>query len=91
MAHSEICPVCKGCGELPNLLKVPNPLTEPKVGIRIRCHGCNGKGWVEVGDVLPPSAGLLMSPAETHASSWVAPGGFLLTWLEMCEEERAKE
>jgi hypothetical protein len=30
--HSELCPVCKGSGKI-------NDIT---------CHGCNGKGWVEV-------------------------------------------
>lgn len=36
-----ICPVCNGTGDYPNLAK--NTLT---------CHGCNGKGWVEVQEDL---------------------------------------
>ncbi len=30
--HSEVCPVCNGAGKYQNN----------------RCHGCNGKGWIEV-------------------------------------------
>jgi len=32
MKHAEICPVCGGTGKV-NMEK---------------CHGCDGKGWVEV-------------------------------------------
>lgn len=32
--HSEICPVCNGTGKYCNK----------------KCHGCDGKGWVEVSD-----------------------------------------
>ena len=49
MAHAETCPVCKGSG-----------LVYPEKGRKIddvtvaqTCHGCNGKGWVEVGDTIP--------------------------------------
>jgi hypothetical protein len=41
MKHAEICPVCKGTGKYK----------------RKKCHGCNGKGWVEIGTdpiVIPP-------------------------------------
>ena len=34
MSHAERCPVCYGTGKYDNLI----------------CHGCNGKGWVEVSD-----------------------------------------
>jgi hypothetical protein len=40
MAHAETCPVCGGCGITPST-------TDDK------CHGCNGKGWVEVGNSGP--------------------------------------
>jgi hypothetical protein len=37
--HAELCPVCKGNGKYYGLL----------------CHGCGGKGWVEVNDsVIQP-------------------------------------
>lgn len=46
MAHSEICPVCKGKGKV--------PLTEDSWDDKT-CNGCSGKGWVVVPDdkVLP--------------------------------------
>ena len=41
--HAERCPVCAGWGEV------------GKVGFRKPCHGCGGKGYVEVPnfDVIP--------------------------------------
>ena len=41
MVHAEKCPVCKGDGELP-----PKPSDNDLWRI---CHGCGGKGWIEVG------------------------------------------
>ena len=41
MAHSEICPICKGSGKIK----------------KDTCHGCGGKGWIEVNDYniqIPP-------------------------------------
>ena len=40
--HAEKCPVCDGEGKIESELR---PLCEPK-----ECHGCNGKGWIEVQD-----------------------------------------
>lgn len=37
MSHAELCPVCKGTG---------------KVNEK-ECHGCQGKGWIEIGDSIP--------------------------------------
>ena len=44
MAHAEICPICNGKG-----------IIEEEVGstgkkITKVCHGCGGKGWIEVRD-----------------------------------------
>lgn len=41
--HAERCPVCAGWGEV------------GKIGFRKPCHGCGGKGYVEVPnfDVAP--------------------------------------
>ena len=36
--HSELCPVCHGKGV------IYSPLLRKDV----TCHGCNGKGWIEV-------------------------------------------
>lgn len=38
MAHAEKCPVCEGSGKYENR----------------ECHGCQGKGWVQVGDGVVP-------------------------------------
>jgi len=45
MAHAEICPVCKGKGEI-NKTDVKSELYQ---GVK-KCHGCDGDGWVEVED-----------------------------------------
>lgn len=42
--HSEICPVCKGRG------KVPNTDWTKSERMLESCPGCNGRGWVEVKD-----------------------------------------
>jgi len=43
MAHAEKCPVCDKDGE------VERELPDGKI-ISIKCHGCNGLGWVTVYD-----------------------------------------
>lgn len=45
MAHPEKCPVCLGEGVIIEILNGTLPCT-----IKKTCHGCNGKGWVEVSD-----------------------------------------
>lgn len=35
--HAEICPVCSGSGKYKNM----------------KCHGCDGRGWVKVGTDYP--------------------------------------
>lgn len=42
------CPVCGGSGTY----YIPPPWGQTSVGTSKTCHGCGGKGWVEVG--LPP-------------------------------------
>lgn len=44
--HSEICPVCQGKGLIP-AVDVGDPMDDHD---RKPCHGCNGKGWVEIND-----------------------------------------
>ena len=46
MAHAEKCPVCNGLGQL-NKASLADTVAERWE----RCHGCSGKGWVEVQDV----------------------------------------
>lgn len=57
MTHAEICPVCRGSGQL-NPLGQNGSTAAPQSQ---DCHGCDGKGWVEVGSddpvvmpILPP-------------------------------------
>jgi len=42
--HAEICPICKGKGE-----EYDSTLAAQQASPYKPCHGCNGKGWVEVG------------------------------------------
>ena len=45
MAKAIKCPVCEGKG------KIPDPLTMSATAtIEVVCHGCGGKGWVEVSE-----------------------------------------
>jgi len=53
MKHAEICPICKGRGRVP---EDPEWDSGPSPSTRV-CHGCNGKGWVEVeGEYRRPDA-----------------------------------
>ena len=46
MANAQTWPICGGSGKLPDDGK-STAVTHPI------CHGCNGKGWVEVFDAMP--------------------------------------
>ena len=47
MAKAVLCPVCNGSGEL----YTPLPDSSTLIGGQYeRCHGCDGKGWVEVAE-----------------------------------------
>jgi len=43
--HAEICPICSGKGEIPVNYPCWCPSKETKP-----CHGCGGKGWIQVSD-----------------------------------------
>ena len=45
MARAVICPVCGGKGAIEE--SEPYTTTSP---YKRTCHGCGGRGWVEVGD-----------------------------------------
>ena len=51
MAKAVKCPVCEGAGQV-DTEKVP--LVEPVPHRFNPCHGCGGKGWVEVADNESP-------------------------------------
>lgn len=46
MKHAELCPVCQGTGKITKKLK--EAITAADL-CKI-CHGCGGKGWVEISD-----------------------------------------
>jgi len=69
MAHAEKCPVCDG-------ERILRYIDETRVtGIHLggetekQCHGCNGKGWVEVKDneASPPSDAVFVTNPEPEA------------------------
>lgn len=74
------CPVCNGTG-----LKAVIPVTEKCE--TLPCHGCNGKGWVEVGDqeirheYIPPRHGYL--PYDTWGG-WYPPPNPMATSGTAC-------
>jgi len=41
---AQVCPVCNGSGKY----FVPLTASSQAVGSQVTCHGCEGKGWVEV-------------------------------------------
>jgi len=47
MAKAVLCPVCNGSG---TLKVIPQYQTTANHNYETTCHGCNGKGWVEVTD-----------------------------------------
>ena len=47
--HSELCPVCHGTGE------VDRAAFDSTDTSKKPCHGCNGRGWVEVKDDKGPT------------------------------------
>jgi len=62
---AEICPVCHGTGKYtpahdPMMTAVPESRT---------CHGCGGKGWVELREDMATPA----QPRETY-SDWYTSG-----------------
>jgi hypothetical protein len=57
MSQAVICPVCSGSGVVPesSTAQTACPTTKP-------CHGCGGKGWVEVGVSYPPALPYVPTP-----------------------------
>lgn len=48
--HAEQCPVCDGSGTITD---IPDP-SITSVSFPKPCHGCDGKGWVSVGEASRP-------------------------------------
>jgi len=70
MAHAETCPVCGGTGKKPD----PKCMDDSYA----KCHGCDGKGWVEVGnDNIPVPYPV---PVPTPAPSPWQPAPYEPEW-----------
>jgi hypothetical protein len=65
--HAEICPICNGEG------RIKRTKDQTAEGYQ-RCHGCDGKGWVEVQDIY-----LHISPEPDYdpypGYTWFGTGG----------------
>ena len=70
MTNAQKCPVCEGSG------LVASPFGDKK------CHGCNGKGWVEVVGVGISHELLCNKFGSTARSSKT---GFQCGWDQYCE------
>lgn len=62
MAHAEKCPVCDGSGQVHGPSSRDTALRE--------CHGCSGRGWVEVSDPEPKVFELREGPVDVRKSFW---------------------
>ena len=70
MSHAEKCPVCDGSGECEHLQR--------RVA---RCRGCDGKGWVEVGDSNIPVPYPVPTPAPCEPRwPYIPPRWPHVTW-----------
>jgi len=70
-----LCPVCDGSGSLWNDVDVPPPITGT---LQEWCHGCVGKGWVEVQEDCPGFCGELytvLKPYKSWTPSYHIIGG----------------
>ena len=58
--HSEICPICSGKGKIKN--------SENTTYAEVTCHGCGGKGWIEISN-----GNLNIIPTPIYPSSPYTP------------------
>jgi len=65
MAHAEKCPICEGSGRLPLPVEMGTTASRPYDKL---CHGCDGKGWVEVQDedLFPEAHEERFMPPDLH-------------------------
>ena len=73
MRHAEVCPLCGGSGVAGAYGKGNRPLPVGTACYTL-CHGCNGKGWVEVED----------GPTLRGRTSW--RGDAFDFWNDPCED-----
>lgn len=67
MAHSEKCPICNGSGKVTSV----NDGISTAVPMDIICHGCGGKGWIEIADTIPSFP---VQPNYPPPTIWPIPG-----------------
>ena len=79
MVHAETCPVCHGIGR--------TEYAEGGSGTTVRksqpCHGCAGKGWVEVGSDDPVAIPVIPWPVDPnpwHPAPYIPPRWPHVTW-----------
>lgn len=70
IGYPYICPVCRGKGVIEN-----------EYGILVKCHGCGGKGWVEVNiRIFNPVPNYLPQKKPDRDSAnkphWNSPNGY---------------
>ena len=70
MAHAEKCPVCNGSGQyrrFPTVEEADNTTAPIDSLPFVGCHGCGGKGWIEVG---PYEWGKSVPPYRDYGYPW---------------------
>ena len=78
------CPVCAGTGTYWVMPDEEEYSADVSVGSYRACHGCGGKGWVEVHDeqANPCNATVLLTyPGIAPPEGWPEPGAYSLQGL----------
>jgi len=70
MAHAERCPVCYGKGTIEETYENSSAKSWKT------CHGCFGRGWVEVSDQIIQ---VIQPYPYTVTWTWTCPGEYYLT------------
>lgn len=65
MSHAEVCPVCRGRGEVQDILYTGMTVTA-SVNF-VQCRSCSGKGWVTVDDSTTPWYSYTVDPQSGYS------------------------
>ena len=75
-----ICPVCSGAGEVKDY--TIDSTTSTTVHMKL-CHGCNGKGWVEVNDSgLAPADPYPCCPNFPYVPYYPKEYSYITRWFD---------
>lgn len=92
MKHAELCPVCKGAGMIyPDNPAHPNWRGSMAITLEpVPCHGCRGKGWVEVEgeSITIPSVWTEPNPAPSYTITTWPPNANGDDWLIITPEAK---